>query len=92
MIKSGIAPPSGIRLRIVIYDNWHVTNDWIFYYDNVMIMLNSLHKSCLSYNILKNQQDPSKNNGDIAHKRQKCRIQIWEKVISHRDYTQKVIE
>ena len=43
MIKSGIAPPSGIRLRI---DNWHVTYDWIFYYDNVVIMLNSLHKSC----------------------------------------------
>ena len=45
MIESGIAPPSGIRLRIVIYDNWHVTYDWIFDYDNVMIMLDSLHKS-----------------------------------------------
>ena len=37
----------------------------------------------LSYNILKNQQKPSGNNGDIARKLQECRIQIWEKVISH---------
>ena len=46
----------------------------------------------LSYNILKNQQKSSWNNGDIARKRQECRIQIWEKVISHKDYTQKVMD
>ena len=30
------------------------------------------------------------NNGDIAHERQECRIKFWEKVISHREYTQNV--
>ena len=61
MIESGIAPPSGIRLRIVIYDNWHITYDWIFDYDNVMIMLDSLHKSRGNLSQLQHTQKSTKS-------------------------------
>ena len=45
---------------------------------------------CLSYNILKAQRKQRSNDGDIARERRECRIQFWEKVMSHREYTQKV--
>ena len=32
----------------------------------------------------------AKNKGDFARERQECRIQFWEKVMSHREYTQNV--
>ena len=42
---------------------------------------------CLSYNILKAQRDKTT---EILLAKDECRIQFWEKVMSHREYTQNV--